>query len=586
MSKKHISFTQFMRHIVQVAAFLLFPGLFITVFSAVGDILTALIKDRFSVYALSAQLITVLTVFIITALWGRFFCGFVCFFGTLQEMIAFLSKKIFPKKRQLPPQFDHLLKFIKYFIFIFIVVGIWILVLPVDSSYNPWGVFGMLVSGNLSAVSAAIPTAGFFILMAILICSIFIERFFCRYLCPLGAIFAIVSSKRAYQIHRQNDTCINCGLCTKRCSMGIDVPQKDTVTSGECINCMQCLTICPRESLSASPKGAVAGTTAATVIGGMVIVGNITSANISNLAVSESTDSEPTVLESAVSESTSTEDISEKKQNGKYKDGVTTGTGKGFRGDTNVQVTVEDGYITDITVLSYEDDSEFFNKAQSSVIREIISEQSQEVDAVSGATFSSNSLIEAVSEAVELAAETTDQEDTSPEADGNPEEPETDGSPKEPETEENQAQPDKSPEEPGTKENQAQPNENSEEPQPSGGFDLSTVSDGTYEGTGTGFRGTTSVSVVVENGAITDVTVNSYEDDSEFFTRAEGVVIREIIDSQSLDVQAVSGATFSSNSIIEAVSNALGKEFDNPNQALPDSNVPRQRRYRRRKRGR
>ena len=94
--------------------------------------------------------------------------------------------------------------------------------------------------------------------------------------------------------------------------------QKDTVTSGECINCMQCLTICPRESLSASPKGAVAGTTAATMIGGMVIVGNITSANISNLAVSESTDSEPTVLESAVSESTSTEDISEKKQNGKY----------------------------------------------------------------------------------------------------------------------------------------------------------------------------------------------------------------------------------------------------------------------------
>lgn len=421
-----------------------------------------------------------------------------------------------------------------------------------------------------SAVSAAILTAGFFILMAILICSIFIERFSCRYLCPLGAIFVIVSSKRAYQIHRQNDTCINCGLCTKTCSMGIDVPQKDTVTSGECINCMQCLTICPRESLSASPKGAVAGTTAATVIGGMVIVGNITSANISNLAVSESTDSEPTVLESAVSESTSTEDISEKKQNGKYKDGVSTGTGKGFRGDTNVQVTVENGYITDITVLSYEDDSEFFNKAQSSVIREIISEQSLEVDAVSGATFSSNSLIEAVSEAVELAAETTEQEDTSMEPDGNPEEFETDGSPEETEKEENQAQ----------------PNENSEEPQPSGGFDLSTVSDGTYEGTGTGFRGTTKVSVVVENGAITDVTVNSYEDDSEFFTRAEGVVIREIIDSQSLEVDTVSGATFSSNSIIEAVSNALGKEFDNPNQALPDSNVPRQRRYRRRKRGR
>lgn len=595
MSKKHISFAQLMRHIVQVAAFLLFPGLFITVFSAVGDILTALIKDHFSIYALSAQLITVLTVFIITVLWGRFFCGFFCFFGTLQELIAFLSKKIFPKKRQFPSKFDHLLKLMKYFMLIFIIVGIWILALPVDSSFNPWGVFGMLVSGNLSAVTAAIPTVGFFILMAILICSIFIERFFCRYLCPLGALFAIVSEKRIYKIRRESDTCSNCGLCTKKCSMGIDIPEKDAVTSGECINCMQCLTVCPRQSLSVNSNGAVAGTTAATVIGGMVIVGNITSANISNLAVSESTVSESTVSESTVSDSVSTDDVSEKNQNGKYKDGVYTGTGKGFRGDTKVEVTVEDGEIADIKVLSYEDDSEFFNKAQSSIIREIISEQSLEVDTVSGATFSSNSLIEAVSEAVELAAETTEQEDTSMER--SPEESETDGSQEQtnessdkPKTDGNQEQPIESPEEldkEASKSSGDNETENLDDQKDvNTTFDLSTVSDGTYEGSGTGFRGTTNVSVVVENGAITDITVNSYEDDNEFFTRAEGVIIREIIDSQSLEVDTVSGATFSSNSIIEAVSNALGKDFDNPNQALPETNVHRQRRYRRRKRGR
>lgn len=593
MSKKHISVTQLIRHIVQIASLLLFPGLFITVFSAVGDILTALIKDRFSIYALSAQLITVLTVFIITVLCGRFFCGFVCFFGTLQELIAFLSKKILPKKRQFPPKFDHLLKFIKYFILLFIIVGIWILALPVDSSFNPWGVFGMLVSGNLSAVTTAIPTVGFFILMAILICSIFIERFFCRYLCPLGALFAIVSGKRIYKIRRESDTCSNCGLCTKKCSMGIDIPEKDAVTSGECINCMQCITVCPRESLSAYPKGAVAGTTAATIIGGMVIVGNITSENISNLTVSESAFSESTVSESTVSDSASTKDVSEKKQNGKYQDGVYTGTGKGFRGDTKVEVTVEHGEITDIKVLSYKDDSEFFNKAQSSIIHEIISEQSLEVDTVSGATFSSNSIIEAVSEAVEL----TEQEASRIEPDTSPEESETDGSQEqtnessdESKADGNQEQPEESPEEldkeapKSTGDNETENLDDQKDVNTT--FDLSAVSDGTYEGSGTGFRGTTSVSVAVENGAITDITVNSYEDDNEFFTRAEGGIIREIIDSQSLEVDTVSGATFSSNSIIEAVSNALGKEFDNPNQAIPDTNVPRQRRYRRRKRGR
>ena len=71
--------------------------------------------------------------------------------------------------------------------------------------------------------------------------------------------------------------------------------------------------------------------------------------------------------------------------------------------------------------------------------------------------------------------------------------------------------------------------------------------DGVYTGTGNGFRGATNVTVTVENGEITDITVNSYNDDQQFFSRAESGVISAIIKSQSTDVDAVSGATFSSN---------------------------------------
>lgn len=98
---------------------------------------------------------------------------------------------------------------------------------------------------------------------------------------------------------------------------------------------------------------------------------------------------------------------------------------------------------------------------------------------------------------------------------------------------------------------------------------IAAISDGTYQGEGTGFRGTTSVSVTVENGAIVDITVESYEDDQEFFVRAESSVISEILSAQSLDVQTVSGATFSSNGIIEAVANALNVTFENPNGDAP-----------------
>lgn len=162
--------------------------------------------------------------------------------------------------------------------------------------------------------------------------------------------------------------------------MGLDVPGKDAVVSGECIQCMQCLTACPKESLSANPAGAIAGTAAAAAIGGTVLVGNLVSV--------------------PANETVSEQQVTEKKEKGNYKDGVYTGEGQGFRGTTQVQVTVEDGNIVDITVLSFEDDGEFFRKAQSAVINAILAEQTPDVSAVSGATFSSNSIMDAVADAL------------------------------------------------------------------------------------------------------------------------------------------------------------------------------------------
>jgi len=92
--------------------------------------------------------------------------------------------------------------------------------------------------------------------------------------------------------------------------------------------------------------------------------------------------------------------------------------------------------------------------------------------------------------------------------------------------------------------------------------------DGTYSGTGTGLRGTTEVSVTVENGVISSIEVVSYQDDSQYFNRAKSTVISEILDAQSVDVATVSGATFSSNGIIEAVADALGVDFTNPNSSM------------------
>ena len=392
MVKKRGFLTQFIRHLVQIAAFILFPGLFITVFSAVRDLVTAVMDGQFSFGRLFPQITLVFAVFLVTALWGRFFCGFLCSFGMLQEFFFFFSKRVLFKKVRIPERFDSMMKYLKYGVLVFITVGVWILALPVDSSWSPWGVFGMLVSGNFSVVSRALPTVGFVLLLAIAAGSLFVERFFCRYLCPLGALLAVVSGKRLYKVRRRSDTCINCGICTRMCSMGIRIPEKDAVVSGECIQCMQCLAICPKESLSANPAGIIAGTAAAAAIGGTVVVGNLVSFPAAEII------SDQPVMEKA--------EIIEK---GNYKDGVYIGVGEGFRGTTQAQVTVEDGYITDITVLSFQDDREFFQKAQSAVINAILTEQTPDVSAVSGATFSSNSIMDAVADALGSGTDESEQ---------------------------------------------------------------------------------------------------------------------------------------------------------------------------------
>ena len=517
MKSGHYKMTQIVRHIIQLAAFILVPALFVTVWHALGDVVTALAAGEFSVRDFLPQLITLVAVFGLTAVWGRFFCGYLCAFGALQELLYWPRKRHNHGKRMVSPRLDNALQLIKYGVLIGIVVLLWVLALPFDASLSPWGIFGMLTSGNWSVASSAVFTVGFVVLVVLMLGAVFIERFFCRYFCPLGASFNLVSGKRFYCIRRQTSACVNCGLCERTCSMGVPILKTDTVTSGKCINCMQCLVVCPKACLSANPAPAVAGTAAAVMMCGLVQVGSLTAPQAASAQSSYSVDT------------TSAQ--------GNFTDGVYTGSGAGFRGNTNVQVTVENGSISDITVLSYEDDAEFFDKAQASVIPAILSAQSVDVSTVSGATFSSNGIINAVANALNVTA----QENTSST---------------------NQQQNGSNDAVSSASQNDGAASDQNGDLQTA----LSSLADGTYQGSGEGYRGTTNVSVTVANGQISDITILSYDDDAEFFNRAENQIVSSILNAQSLDVSTVSGATFSSNGILEAVADALGVTYSNANQ--------------------
>lgn len=513
------------RRIIQVASLILFPGLFISTFAALKAIYTSLIGGSFDPLALTGQIVLALSMLFITAIMGRFFCGFLCAFGTMGDFFWYLGTKLKVKRPKIGTKFDRVLKKLKYMLLVLILLLGWTLGVSLLGEHsNPWTTFGMLTKFSGWTDVSVILSLGMLLLLSIAAASLYIERFFCRYLCPLGAVFAIVSKFRLFKIQKPRTLCGSCRACTKRCSMGIALYRSSVVKSAECIDCMNCVEICPRDNVSANPKPAIAAAVAVVSLSGMYFAGNIAG----------TTAAERQMTAVAVSLSTT-----QSANLGPFTDGTYTGGAEGYRGTTNVSVTVAEGYITQIQVLSTGDDLEFFNLAKASVIPAIIKAQSVGVDTVTGATFSSSGLIEAVKNALAGTVANDAGGTTSIRLD---EAALTDAPVLTP-TPTPEPTPTPAP---------------TEVPVATGPIALA---DGTYSGTGEGFRGETKVSVMVQNGTIASISIERYVDDERYFVRAKRTILDAILSAQSVQVDTVSGATYSSNGILEAVADALSLDF-------------------------
>lgn len=542
MKKSKISIIQVSRLLVQILFFIFLPALYINTFAGIKQIYIAIVQQNTNITELIPQLIEVAVIIPFTIILGRFFCGWMCAFGAFGDFIFNISNKLFKTKFKIDENTDRVLKYAKYVLLAFLIFVVCTFNITAFSTFSPWDVFGMIgtigkapdfsyVAGNL--------TIGFILFIFITVASMFIERFFCRYLCPLGAVFAITSKFKLAKIRKSRTKCGNCKICTNNCPMAIPLYKYDVVNDCECINCMKCITACPRKNVTLTVSGddvrpLVAGAAAVTVMTSLYYAGNfgVSAAGLNN-----------TKIDTQASQSL-------QNTQSMYKDGTYEGSGIGFRNrTTTVSVVVKNGKISDIKTLSYGDDRKFYNRAFSTVVGEIIDTQSTSVDAVSGATFSSNGIMEAVDKALSNALISTNSNNSSSNTALNSQQ--QDGS--------NQSQNDSSIA-PPSNENQSSKSKSDTEASSGTASKETQYKDGTYEGSGTGFRGgTTTVSVEVKEGKVTDISTVSSRDDGRFYNRAFNTVAEEIINSQSTSVDAVSGATFSSRGIMEAVRDALSK---------------------------
>lgn len=481
--------------VIQILSFALIPGLFEGEFAAVGNIVSCIYKGNISWESVKYSVWMLLATVPATVLVGRFFCGFFCSFGAVQDLLWLGSHRLralFPGKRNLKKA-DRIFRFAKYAVLFYFIIFVWSGVTDVKTA-GLWQVFGQYVSfGHWPGLKPLLSVGGI-LLLVIFIGSLFVQRFFCRYFCPMGAIYSLISQASFLKIDKPRDGCGKCHLCTSKCPMGMDLTKKDRIAGGECISCQKCVSWCPKGNARFRSRYGVligVGVTCITIMVSQLFIAG-------NLAREKMADS--------------VKKTAENNAEGNFQNGIYTGTGEGYRGKVTVTVKVADGKITELVLDDYADDKSYMERAENRIFQEMISRQNTDVDTVSGATYSSNGLIEAVNKAL-----------------GNEE-----GEGKKPEQEES---------------------EDKQSFIEAGRFQ--DLTDGIYTGSADAFRGDVEVQVTVEKQKVTDISILSYCDTEEYFFRAAPAVIEQMKAEQSLNVDAVSGATYSSNGIIHAVANAL-----------------------------
>ena len=233
--------------VIQILSFALIPGLFEGEFAAVGNIVSCIYKGNISWESVKYSVWMLVATVPATVLVGRFFCGFFCSFGAVQDLLWFGSHRLralFPGKRNLKKA-DRIFRFAKYAVLFYFIIFVWSGVTAVKTT-GPWQVFGQYVSfGHWPGLKPLLSVGGI-LLLVIFIGSLFVQRFFCRYFCPMGAIYSLISQASFLKIDKPRDGCGNCHLCTSKCPMGMDLTKKDRIAGGECINCQKCVSWCPK----------------------------------------------------------------------------------------------------------------------------------------------------------------------------------------------------------------------------------------------------------------------------------------------------------------------------------------------------
>ena len=170
--------------------------------------------------------------FLSIALFGLFFCGWLCPFGAVQEWLRGIGKSMTGFSIRIPARIDRYLLLSRYALFPIIMLAS-LAVLETRRT------FLISISGGSAGVIATV------VLYLVLALSLFMDRPFCKYVCSFGAMAGLLSMVRLFTIKRDSESCLHCSRCTQACTMGVKVAETRVIRDPHCINCGKCLAACP-----------------------------------------------------------------------------------------------------------------------------------------------------------------------------------------------------------------------------------------------------------------------------------------------------------------------------------------------------
>ena len=234
---------------LQLLFFLFLPSAFTTAFSGIKALLTQIGSS--SPIAWSSFLTVLLALCAYTIVFGRFFCGYACAFGSLGDAVRglylWICKKCKKKPHSIPKAVCRWLSYGKYVVLLAIVLLCFSGVYGELSGWSPWDVFSMLHAGNFHLSGYVL---GVVLLVLIVAGMVFCNRFFCRFLCPMGAVFSLLPVLPLFSVRREREGCVKgCSACERCCPADLQLPEAGSWNSnGDCFQCQKCLAICPKKN--------------------------------------------------------------------------------------------------------------------------------------------------------------------------------------------------------------------------------------------------------------------------------------------------------------------------------------------------